>query len=172
MHMRKHKERMSHKSIVYTELLHVKRIKIQVGGFFNMKLRLRKSVLLASVFALTFGSVLVANASNTGSYGPVYITKTGDYISGGIKKEGTEPASNLVAEIQGNRSLTCWIIDSNGKRVTDKVTYNSADPVYMPYDDPVAEKGSMVRLVISTALTNFTETETWGFWNPDYITTA
>lgn len=135
-----------------------------------MKLRLRKNIVLASVLALAFGNILVANASNTGSYGPVYITKTGDYISAGILKEGTEAASNLVSEVQDGRSLTCWIEDSNGSRVTDKVTYNSAKGVYMPYDDPVAMKGRIVRLRISTALTNFTNTRTWGYWNPDYIT--
>ncbi len=135
-----------------------------------MKMKVRKSILLVSVLALAFGNILVANASNTGSYGPVYITKTGDYISAGIVKEGTEAASNLVAEVQDGRSLTCWIEDSNGNRVTDKVTYNSARAIYMPYHDPVAMKGRVVRLRISTALTNFTNTRTWGNWNPDYIT--
>ncbi len=135
-----------------------------------MKLKLRKSIVLASVVALVFGNVLVANASNTGSYGPMYITKTGDYTSGGILKEGTEAASNLVSEVQDGRALTSWIVDSSGNRITNKQTYNSASAVYMSYNDAVAAKGKVVRLRISTAVTTFSDTRTWGNWNPDYIT--
>ncbi len=135
-----------------------------------MKLKWKKRILLVSVIAMSFGSLMVVNASNTGAYGPVYITKSGDYISGGISKDGAEPASNLVGEVQGNRSLTCWIVDSNGSRLTGKETYDSAEAVYMSYTDAAAAKGKVVRLVISTAITNFTSTRTWGNWNPDYIT--
>lgn len=135
-----------------------------------MKLRLRKNIVIASVVALVFGNVLVANASNSEPYGPMYVSKTGDYTSGGIMKEGTEAASNLVSEVQGGRSLTSWIVDSSGNRVTDKQTYNSAKAVYMSYNNAVAMKGRIVRLRISTAVTTFLDTRTWGNWNPDYIT--
>lgn len=85
-------------------------------------------------------------------------------------KEGTEAASNLVSEVQDGRSLTSWMVDSAGDRVSGKETYNTARAVYMAYSDPTAMKNRTVRLRISTALSNFTDTRTWGNWNPDYIT--
>lgn len=54
--------------------------------------------------------------------------------------------------------------------MTDKSSYNSGVPVYMNYTNQVGAQNTVVRIRISTTLTNFIDTRTWGFWCPDYIT--
>lgn len=128
----------------------------------------RVVVLMLTIFAAA--NVLTVQAGNTVQYGHVYITKLGDFISGGQYKEEQSAASNLVGEVEGGRSLCSWIIDSNGDRMTDKPSYNNDDNIYMNYQNQVLAQYQTVRITISTTLTNFTETRTWGYWNPDYVT--
>lgn len=132
--------------------------------------KLKKAIVTVGVLSMVLGNVLMVSASNSSSYGPLYVTKTSDYISGGIKKAEQSAASNLVSEVQDGRSLCCWIINASGDKMTDKPSYSSANPVYMNYSNQVEAQGTVVRLKISTTLSNFTDTRTWGYWCPDYIT--
>lgn len=122
------------------------------------------------VIGLVLGNVLAVSAGSTTHYGPTYITKTSDYISGTTTKEELTAASNLVENVEGNRSLCCWIENANGTNLTDKPSYDDEVNIYMNYSDAKTAQGKEVRIRISTTLSNFTSTDTMGWWNPDYIT--
>lgn len=134
-------------------------------------MNLKRNVILISIVALLFGNIMVTSAeANKAQYGYDYVTKTGDLISGLLTKQNSsEDASNLVGSVQGGRTLCSWVTNALSSRLTNKVSYNSGDPVYMQYNEEGA--GAQMQLVVSTVLTNFEKTGTFGYWSPDYITT-
>ncbi len=130
----------------------------------------KKKIVLVMIAILAVGNMVVVHASNTAQYGPVYVTKLGDFISGGQYKEEQSAASNLVGDVENGRTLCSWIIDRDGNRLTDKPSYDNDVNVYMNYSNQLAAQYQWVRITISTTLANFSDTYTWGYWSPDYVT--
>lgn len=135
-------------------------------------MKLKKITVVTAIIALLIGNAIsVSAAVNKAQYGYAYVTKFSDIVTEYLTKVNpNDAASNLVGSVEGGRNLCSWCENSLGRKVTNTASYNSGDPVYMSYTTEVTAQVP-ARLVISTILTNFQDTGTFGYWSPDYITT-
>ncbi|MCQ2524194.1 MAG: hypothetical protein MJ123_07620 [Lachnospiraceae bacterium] len=130
---------------------------------------MKKFTFVVALAIVLLGNIAIhAEAVNKGSYGYMYITKTGDYLSASLTKINPyDAASNLVDSVDGG-TLVSWIENTSGTNITSKVSYSEPAPVYMLYNKSTL---GATRLKISTKLTNMKKTGTFGGWSPDYTTT-
>lgn len=135
---------------------------------------MKKRLLMLSLAAtLILNTEVISNAASlNGYYG--YVKKTQDLVTEGVQKQTTAVGTNYVEHIEkDNVSFVCWIQGQNdAKRIMDKVSYGNNQQgkyVYMTYSSPVSAKGRYVSLAISTSLTSFTQSLTFGSWSPDDI---